>query len=66
MDILIRFQSWVVWLGTFSAIVLGWFSAKNDEELPDFILKNKKTIIFLLGFISLFATLNNPTNRIGF
>lgn len=66
MEIAMRLKSWVVWLGTFSALVLSWLSVKNDEELPDFVFKNKKSIIFILGFLSLFATFNNPTNLNGF
>lgn len=66
MLVIERLRSWVVWVGTVSAFLLGWFSIKNDNELPDFALKHKKTILFILGLLSVFATLNNPTNPSGF
>lgn len=66
MIVLERFRSWVVWIGTVSTFLLGWFSVKNDNDLPDFVFRHKKTILFVLGLLSVFATLNNPTNPNGF
>lgn len=66
MEIMMRFKSWVVWIGTLSVFVLGWFSSKSDDEIPEPILKHKKMILFILGFLTIFATLNNPTNPSGF
>lgn len=66
MDIIERLKSFVVWIGAFATLMLGWLSVKNDNELPEWVLKNKKTIIFILGFLTLFANMNNPMNRTGF